>query len=112
MITLFIQSLFFCLQQDRSKATFGENVIMENTVFTENGSIVPKQFQFIHADFLIPVFAGTNQIFIALHRCPDNVNLNLFPGFCVCSPPLPDITEHNGQILCITQQILLMNISD
>ncbi len=84
-------STLLCLKQTVREATFRENVIVVACSFSKDCCVFPNQFQFIQTDFFIAVFAGADDIAVALNRRSDNINLDLFFLFGVGSPPLPDL---------------------
>ena len=75
--------------------------------FSENLGIVLQKLKLIYADRLIAIFAGTDDVFFALNRCADDINLNFLFLLCIVPPPLPDIREYDREILCIYCKVFM-----
>ena len=65
------------LKKSIRESTFREDIVVIVVAFSENRGIIPNQIEFIHTDFLIPIFARTDDIVLTLNRCSDNINLYL-----------------------------------
>ena len=78
--------------------------------WSEHRGVVPYQIEFLHADFLILIVTRTNEIVPASDGRSDEVDLDLFLLFGIGTPPLPDLTQLDGKILRVVQQIILTHL--
>ena len=88
-------SLLLCLKKSFCKSTFGKDIVVITISISKHGCIIFNQLKLVHANLLISIFARTNDIFLSLYRCSDNIYLYLLFLFWIGAPPLPDLTQLN-----------------
>ena len=86
---------FLCLKKSICESALREDIVVVVIAFSEDGCIIPNQFELIHTDFLISILTRTDDIIPALNGCSDDINLYLLFLLWFCPPPLTDFTQNS-----------------